>query len=169
MTEMFRLRAQTAGADYIIAASSVADAQAQLRQIAQQLSATHRRVATLAFAGHGAGANGDFLIAVAGSPAHPSRELIDDSNFANLVAPLFEAGDLLDSAVQVRLEGCWTENGPLPRAIDRAFAQQRVSATVSGFAGAAEFTWSPPAPGARRPRRGPAGTVTVTGTSLNDL
>jgi hypothetical protein len=121
--------------------TAFADAQAQLRQIAQQLSATHRRVETLAFAGYGAGANGDFLV----------------------------SGDLLDSAVQVRLEGCWTENGPLPRAITQVFAQHRVSAAVSGFAGTAEFIWSPPAPGTRRPRRGPAGTVAVAGTSLNDF
>lgn len=169
MTDMFRLRARSAGADYVVAASSVAGVQAELRRIAQELARQGARVGTLGFVGHGAGDRGDFIVAITGSAANPSRELIDDANFADVVAPLVEGHGLLTPGARVVLEGCWTENGPLPGRIRQVLAQHHVSGTVSGFAGQANFAWDPPAPGTRRPRRGPAGQVTVTGTSLSDL
>ncbi|WP_410641010.1 hypothetical protein [Amycolatopsis sp. lyj-346] len=169
MTDMFRLRARSAGADYVVAASSVAGVQAELRRIAQQLAQEGARVGTLGFVGHGAGDRGDFIVAITGSAANPSRELIDDANFADVVAPLVEDHHLMTDGARVVLEGCWTENGPLPGRIRQVLAQHHVSATVSGFAGQANFAWDPPPPGTRRPRRGPAGQVTVTGTSLSDL
>ncbi|MBB2923230.1 hypothetical protein [Cellulomonas cellasea] len=162
MTELFRRRAQSAGATHIVEATGVADLQARLRALAAELRRNGQRVSTLALVGHGAGLRGDFLVSVAGSTARPSREVLDAGNAASVLGDIVR---VMAPRARVDLEGCWSENGGLPVALRSAAAAAGTQVQVSGFSGQANFVWTP----ARNGRGGRSGTVTVTGESSRDL